>query len=161
MASEKGLKKSKKKKKVNEGLFGTDVSLLDVMTAWMAYRGYKEYGLKGMFKNLGNNLKEMMKDFIQYSTTIYGTPVTRDMTEYQFKQLLKKFKSDKTDYMTSTAGGVSTGAYTGNAWGSGPLMKNKEVAKPGPIKEMTYTPDDDISDTSFEAWADKNRDGWK
>jgi hypothetical protein len=158
LASEKGLKKSKKKK-VNEN--HEPLYLLDAMTAWMAYRGYKEYGLKGMIKNLGNNLKEIMKDFIEYSTTVYGTPVTKDMTEYQFKELLKKFKSDKTDYMTSTAGGVSTGAYTGNAWGSGPLTKSKSVAKPGPLKEMTYTPDDDISDTSAEAWADKNKDGWK
>ena len=88
--------------KTNEGLFGTDISLLDAMTAWMAYRGYKEYGFKGMVKNLGNNLKEMIKDFTEFTTRMYGTPVTRDMTEYQFQKLLDKFRDEKVTESTET-----------------------------------------------------------
>jgi hypothetical protein len=109
-----------------------------------------------------NKAKEIAMDHISefpdyYSNKRYGVLAS----EKGLKKSKKKKKEKKTDYMTSTAGGVSTGAYTGNAWGSGPLTNNKEVAKPGQLKEMTYTPDDDISDTSVEAWADKNRDGWK
>jgi hypothetical protein len=34
-----------------------------------------------------------MTDFIEYSTTIYGTPVSKEITEYEFKRLLDKFKN--------------------------------------------------------------------
>ena len=84
---------SKKKKHLNEGLFGSDLSLLEVMSAWMAYNGYKKYGFEGMLKNLGNNLKDLMANFIEYSTTIYGTPVSKEITEYEFKRLLDNFKN--------------------------------------------------------------------
>lgn len=80
-------------KKFNEGLFGSDLSLLEVMSAWMAYNGYKKYGFEGMLKNLGNNLKDLMANFIEYSTTIYGTPVSKEITEYEFKRLLDNFKN--------------------------------------------------------------------
>lgn len=91
-----------------------------------------------------------------------------------------KDKKVKTE-MTSTAGGVSTGAYTGNAFASGGVLTKKNgVAKPGPLhsikrkkrkkniftksqlfKEITNMEDTGIDDTSKEAWADKNKDGWR
>lgn len=124
-------------------------------------------GVKIEKEHVGNDVnkaKEIAMDHISefsdyYSNKRYGVLASEKGLKKDKKK--SKNKENKTDYMTSTAGGVSTGAYTGNAWGSGPLTKSKEVAKPGPLKEMTYTPDDDISDTSAEAWADKNKDGWK
>ena len=73
-----------------------DISLMQVLNAWILYNNYKKYGFNCTLKHMGNNLKELMKDFIEYSTTIYGTTVTKDMTEYQFRELLNKFKSDNT-----------------------------------------------------------------
>lgn len=124
-------------------------------------------GVKIEKEHVGNDVnkaKEIAMDHISefsdyYSNKRYGVLASEKGLKKDKKK--SKNKENKTDYMTSTAGGVSTGAYTGNAWGSGPLTKSKSVAKPGPLKEMTYTPDDDISDTSAEAWADKNKDGWK
>jgi len=162
ITSEKGLKKSENKK-VNEN--HEPLFLLDALTAWLIYNDYKKYGLKGTLKNMGNNLKELMKDFIQYSTTVYGTPVSKDMTEYQFRELLKKFKSDKTDYMSAGGGGTTTasalgasGTYTGNAFAPGGVLTRK-------IKEATTTAIDKTtgSDGSFNspAFRDLDHDGWK
>lgn len=121
-----------------------------------------------------NKAKEIAMDHISefvdyYSNKRYGVLASEKGLKKSEKKR-KKEKVDKTDYMTSTAGGVSTGAYTGQAWGSGPLTKSKEIAKPGPIKEFTATfthggGGDRVSkkydDTRHEAWADKNRDGWR
>jgi hypothetical protein len=82
-------------KKFNEGLFEIDATLLEVMSAWLLYHGYRKYGLVGVLKNMGNNLKDWMTDFIEYSTTVHGTPVSKEITEYEFQRLLDKFKNRK------------------------------------------------------------------
>ena len=75
------------------------------------------------------------------------------------KKVSKKDKKVKTE-TTAAAGGASTGAYVGPMgatkpmWGKGPL-----TTKEG-IKETTFSRDARIDDTSEEAWADKNNDGW-
>ena len=78
------------------------------------------------------------------------------------KEVTKKPKKDKKvkTETTMAAGGASTGAYVGPMgatkpmWGKGPLTKKEN------IKETTIARDSKIDDTSFEAWADKNNDGW-
>ena len=66
------------------------------------------------------------------------------------KEVTKKSKKDKKvkTETTMAAGGVSTGPY------NGPLFREEG------IKETTIARDSRIDDTSFEAWADKNNDGW-
>ena len=66
------------------------------------------------------------------------------------KEVTKKSKKDKKvkTETTMAAGGVSTGPY------NGPLFREEG------IKETTIARDNRIDDTSFEAWADKNNDGW-
>jgi hypothetical protein len=79
------------------------------------------------------------------------------------KEITKKVKKDKKikTETTMAAGGASTGAYVGPMgatkpmWGKGPLTTKEGV------KETTIARDSKIDDTSFEAWADKNNDGWK
>ena len=44
---------------------------------------------------MGNNLKDWMTHFIEYSTTVHGTPVSKEITEYEFQRLLDKFKNRK------------------------------------------------------------------
>lgn len=64
------------------------------------------------------------------------------------KEVTKKSKKDK-KVKTETVmadGGASTGAYVGSLEG---------------VKETTIARDSKIDDTSFEAWADKNNDGWR
>ena len=80
-------------KKFNEGL--SDLSLIEMVSAWMIYNNYKRYGLEAMLKNMGNNLKDWMANFIEWATTSYGTPVSKEVTEYEFKRLLDKFKDEK------------------------------------------------------------------
>ena len=65
------------------------------MSAWLLYYGYRKYGLVGVLKNMGNNLKDWMTHFIEYSTTVHGTPVSKEITEYEFQRLLDKFKNRK------------------------------------------------------------------
>lgn len=92
----------------------------------------------------------------------------------------KKVKTEMTGAGGTATGSVSSsGAYVGpvgatkRTFGSGPLT-SKGVAKPGPLKkENIFTKKDLIEeitnskdatsfdDTRFEAWSDKNRDGWK
>jgi hypothetical protein len=68
------------------------------------------------------------------------------------------------------SGGMTT-PLTGTGkktWGKGPLTKTG-VSKPGPLKKKKkvieeITNSSDVAafdDTRFEAWSDKNRDGWK
>ncbi len=68
--------------------------------------------------------------------------------------------------------GGMTPSLTGTGkktWGKGPLNKTKGVSKPGPLKKKKkvieeITNSSDVAafdDTRFEAWSDKNRDGWK
>jgi|LakMenEpi03Aug12_release.lakeMendotaPanAssembly.Ray.scaffolds.fasta_scaffold15351_10 hypothetical protein len=70
-----------------------------------------------------------------------------------------KDKKVKTE-TTAAAGGASTGAYVGPMgatkpmWGKGPLTTKKG------IKETTLSRESNIDDTTEEAWADKNNDGW-
>ena len=79
------------------------------------------------------------------------------------KEVTKKSKKDKKvkTETTMAAGGASTGAYVGPMgatkpmWGKGPLTTKEGV------KETTIARDSKIDDTSFEAWADKNNDGWR
>jgi hypothetical protein len=74
---------------------GVELTLFQLISAWMLYNNYKKYGFKGMFKYMGNNLKDWMENFIEFSTTMYGSPVTKDMTEYEFKRLLDRFKKSE------------------------------------------------------------------
>jgi hypothetical protein len=62
--------------------------------------------------------------------------------EIKVEEVTKKIKTET----TMTAGGASTGYYVGAL---------------GDVKETTISRDIKIDDTSFEAWADKNNDGWK
>ena len=79
------------------------------------------------------------------------------------KEVTKKSKKDKKvkTETTMAAGGVSTGAYVGPMgvtkpmWGKGPLTTKQKV------KETTIAKNTSIDDTSKEAWADKNSDGWR
>lgn len=134
-------------------------------------------GIKIEKEHVGNDISKAreiamdhvfeFKDF--YSNKRYGAIASE-------KGLKKSEKKNKIKTETTmAAGGASTGAYTGNAWGNGPLTKNKGVAKPGPlitrkIEEATATfnhvgdgnrVSKKYDDTRHEAWADKNSDGWK
>ena len=94
-------------------------------------------------------------------TKVSGVKI-KGVTDFMSDKKKKKSKKEeevKTE-TTMAAGGASTGAYVGPMgatkpmWGKGPL-----TTKEG-IKETTIARDSKIDDTSFEAWADKNNDGW-
>jgi hypothetical protein len=64
------------------------------------------------------------------------------------KEVTKKVKKDKKikTETTMAAGGASTGYYVGSLEG---------------VKETTIARDNKMDDTKHEAWADKNKDGWR
>lgn len=120
-------------------------------------------GVKIEKEHVGNDIdkaKEIAMDHISefsdyYSNKRYGVLASEKGLKKDEKK--RKIKTET----TAAAGGASVGAYTGNAWGSGPLTKNKGVAKPGPIEEHTTTYNTDKTEgVSGIEFADLDHDGW-
>lgn len=120
-------------------------------------------GVKIEKEHVGGDLskaKEIAMDHVYefsdyYSNKRYGVLASEKGLKKDEKK--RKIKTET----TAAAGGASTGAYTGNAWGSGPLTKNKGVTKPGPIEEHTTTYNTDRTEgVSGIEFADLDHDGW-
>ena len=150
--------------------------------------GVDEYELEpGVqdFFNLGENEIQRalkVKPKKTSSEVSLGKMTSNTKSSKNFKSAIKE---DDIDEMTGAGGAgaaTSSGPYVGPmgatkpTFGKGPLTKKKGVSKPGPlnpkneniitkeglIKEITNSTDvASFDDTRFEAWSDKNRDGWK
>ena len=150
--------------------------------------GVDEYELEpGVqdFFNLGENEIQRalkVKPKKTSSEVSLGKMTSNTKSSKNFKSAIKE---DDIDEITGAGGAgtaTSSGPYAGPAgatkptFGKGPLTKKKGVSKPGPlnpkneniitkeelIKEITNSTDvASFDDTRFEAWSDKNRDGWK
>jgi hypothetical protein len=130
---------------------------------------------------MSSNVKSSLK-----SSGIKTDKVTKNFKSANISDIKVESEED-IDYMTGAGGAAtgaasSSGAYVGPmgatkpTFGKGPLTKDKGVTKPGPLhpkNENIFTKADLISeitnsdesgwydDTRFEAWADKNKDGWR
>lgn len=148
-----------------------------------------EPGVQDFFNTVSEDKKIQMSQAVKSNMKSKG--IKTDQVNKTFKSSkIKgiKFESEDDIKEITGAGGVATGAvsssgpYAGPAgvtkptFGKGPLTKKKGVSKPGPlnpkneniitkeelIKEITNSTDvASFDDTRFEAWSDKNRDGWK
>lgn len=122
-----------------------------------------EPGVKDFFDTVNENVKKKTKKKIQKEMTggagAGGSTIGAGTTP-------------TTSVASVNPSGGMTPPLTGTGkktWGKGPLSKTKGVSKPGPLKkgkkvieEITTSEEGGwYDDTRFEAWSDKNRDGWK
>ena len=150
--------------------------------------GVDEYELEpGVqdFFNLGENEIQRalkVKPKKTSSEVSLGKMTSNTKSSKNFKSAIKEDDIDEITGAGGAGAATSSGPYAGPAgatkptFGKGPLTKKKGVSKPGPlnpkneniitkeglIKEITNSTDvASFDDTRFEAWSDKNRDGWK
>ena len=89
------------------------------------------------------------------SSGIKTNQTSKNFKSANIKDVKVENEEEELDEMTAAAGGASTGAYTGQAWGSGPLNPKKEV------NETTRTNNTDNTDYSTPLhFIDKDKDGW-
>ena len=150
--------------------------------------GVDEYELEpGVqdFFNLGENEIQRalkVKPKKTSSEVSLGKMTSNTKSSKNFKSAIKEDDIDEITGAGGAGAATSSGPYVGPmgatkpTFGKGPLTKKKGVSKPGPlnpkneniitkeglIKEITNSTDvASFDDTRFEAWSDKNRDGWK
>jgi hypothetical protein len=148
-----------------------------------------EPGVQDFFNTVSEEKKIEMSPTIKSSMKSKGIKTGQVNKSFKSAKIkgVKVESEDDIKEMTG-AGGAATGAVSSSGsyvgpmgatkptFGKGPLTKKKGVSKPGPlnpkneniitkeelIKEITNSTDvASFDDTRFEAWSDKNRDGWK
>lgn len=140
-----------------------------------------EPGVQDFFDTVNEGLESKIKNN-KITKTFKSSKLIEKKGEKKSKKNKKEIKETGVGAMgggvttpTSVASvnpsGGMTPPLTGTGkktWGKGPLTKTG-VSKPGPLKKKKkvieeITNSSDVAafdDTRFEAWSDKNRDGWK